>query len=328
MSQHRHRERPRLKGHPDDHAGPQPKADGLHPLDWLCEFVGTAVQLFLGFCFVALIESSRSPLTTAVASSAVRLVLIGVAFGVLAAAVAVSPVGRRSGAHLNPAVTLAFALKGHTPAADAIGYAVAQVAGATAAAAAFVLALPSWAPTVNSARTAPAPEIPAWGVVGIEAGLTLALLLTVFVMLSRPQTARWTPAAVTGALAVLIWAGAPRTGASMNPARTFGPDLVSGRFPVFWAYVVGPLVGAGLAVAIVAVARERKTLTAKLYHDPEYPSIHATRLPAKPHRRSNQRGEHQAQRIFRPSANVVVIPRPAPDADASTHSNGAAIRCD
>jgi aquaporin Z len=279
----------RLKGHPDDVPEPQPKASGLHPVDWACELAGTAFQLFVGFCVVAALESAKSPLHDALPSGA-RLVLIGIAFGVLAAIVALSPIGRRSGAHLNPAVTLGFVLKGHTPAGDAVGYALGQLVGAIAAAGLFVLALGSWARSVGSARTVPAPSIPHWGVVGIEAALTLGLLLTILLMLSSKRTARWTPAVVTAVLAGLIWAGAPWTGASMNPARTAGPDLVTGTFPALWAYLVGPLAGAAIAVGGFVAFVHRETLTAKLFHDPEYPSVHATHLPAKPHEKSNQRG--------------------------------------
>jgi aquaporin Z len=275
---------PRLKGHPDDPAEAQPQARGWHPIDWVCECAGTAFQLFCGFCLVALLESPRSAAHAHVSSAGLRLVLIGIAFGLLAAVVALSPVGRRSGAHLNPAVTIGFALRGHTRPRDVAGYAVGQIAGATLAAAAFRAALPEWAPTVGWARTAPQAGLPGWGVAGIEAGLTLGLLITVFLMVSSPRTARWTPAAVTGVLAGLIWAGANHTGASMNPARTFGPDLVTSTYPVFRAYVVGPICGAVLAVLVFAAAPRRHTLTAKLFHDPAYPSVHATALPAKPHR--------------------------------------------
>jgi aquaporin Z len=73
----------------------------------------------------------------------------------------------------------------------------------------------------------------------------------------------------------------------MNPARTVGPDLVSGQWPAVWVYLAGPAVGALLAAGCLAAAgRERRTLTAKLYHDPAYPSVHATELPARPHPRS------------------------------------------
>lgn len=287
--------RPRLKGHHGDAPSPQPKARRLHPIDWACEFAGTGFQLFVGFCAVALLESDHSPVKSAISPNGLRLILIGVTFGVLAAIVALSPIGRRSGAHLNPSVTLGFVLRGQTPLQDGIGYALAQTAGAITAAALFVAALPGWSKTVGRARTQPAPNIPAWGVVGIEAALTLGLLLTVFLMVSSARTARWTPATVTGVLAGLIWAGAPRTGASMNPARTLGPDLVSWSFPVVWAYIVGPVVGAALAVAAFRlVAGERETLTAKLFHDENYPSVHATALPAKPHRNSGQSGERSS----------------------------------
>jgi aquaporin Z len=291
MSCRARRDRPRLKGHPADRPAPQPKAAAYHPIDWLCELVGTFFQLFVGFCVVALLESASSPATVALPAWA-RLVLIGIAFGLLAAVVALSPVGRRSGAHLNPAVTLGFVLRGHTPVRDGVGYAAGQVAGATAAAAAFVVALGHWARSVGDARTAPGHAIGGAVVVAIEAGLTFGLLLTVFFMVSSPRTARWTPAAVTGILAGLIWAGAPWTGASMNPARTLGPDVVTATFPVVWAYFVGPAAGAALAaLAFWLISSDRcTTLTAKLFHDPDYPSVHATRLPAKPHRDSRQRG--------------------------------------
>jgi aquaporin Z len=277
-----------LQGHPEDAPAPQHRASGWHYVDWACEFAGTAFQLFVGFGVVALLESPHSPASGALPGWA-RLVLIGLAFGLLAAAVALSPVGRRSGAHLNPAVTLGFFLQGHTPWRDLVGFALGQTAGATLAAAGFVAAWGSWATSVAGARTVPATGLPSWGVVAIEAAITLGLLLTIFLMLSSPQTARWTPAVVTAVLTGLIRAGAPFTGASMNPARTFGPDLVATSFPVFWAYVLGPLAGAALAVVVFRVlARERRTLTAKLFHDERYPSVHATSLPAKPHHQSDQ----------------------------------------
>jgi aquaporin Z len=278
----------RLQGHPDDAPAPQPKATGWHLTDWGCELVGTAFQLFVGFGVVALLEAPQSPATAALPGWA-RLILIGVAFGVLAAAVALSPLGRRSGAHLNPAVTLGFFLRKHTPWRDLVGYALAQTVGALMAALAFRAVWQEWAAGVNGARTAPAAALPAWGVAGIEAALTFGLLTVVFTMVSSPRTARWTPAVVTGALAGLIWAGAAHTGASMNPSRTLGPDIAAGGYPALWAYFVGPLAGAALAAALFAVLGDHgRTLTAKLFHDPRYPSVHATSLPAKPHRGTNQ----------------------------------------
>jgi aquaporin Z len=274
--------RGRLKGRPEDQAAPQPKAAGWHPVDWACEFAGTAFQLTAGFSVVALLESPRSPATAALPPW-LRLVLIGIVFGALAAAVALSPVGRRSGAHLNPAVTVGFWLRGHTPSRDALGFVAAQTAGALVAAGVFSCTLGSWASSVKDAQTLPQPRLHLAAAAGIEAALTFGLLMTVFVMVSSPRTAKWTPALVTGALAGLIWVGAPHTGASMNPARTFGPDVVASSFGALWCYIVGPVLGAAVAAGVVTLVTRRPTLTAKLFHDPEYPSVHATLLPARPH---------------------------------------------
>jgi aquaporin Z len=282
-----------LKGHPYDAPAPQPKATGWHLADWGCELLGTAFQLYVGFGVVALLEAPQGSASSELPAWS-RLVLIGLAFGVLAAGVAVSPLGRRSGAHLNPAVTFGFFLRKHTPARQLVGYALSQTAGALVAAVAFRATWHAWADGVHGARTAPEPGLPAWGVIGIEAALTCGLLTVVFAMVSSPRTARWTPVAVTGVLAGLIWAGATHTGASMNPSRTLGPDVATAVYPVVWAYFLGPLAGAALAVGVFATAsRGRQTLTAKLFHDPAYPSVHATWLPAKPHRGTNQRAGNE-----------------------------------
>ncbi|HET6875440.1 MAG TPA: aquaporin [Acidimicrobiales bacterium] len=273
-----------LKGRPEETPASKARSPGWHPVDWLCEFVGTAFQLFVGFGAVAAFESARSPLRSDLPGG-VRLVVIGICFGLLAAAVATSPLGRRSGAHLNPAVTFGFFLRGHTSLRDSVGFGVAQTAGALVAAAGFAKAWDGWAATVDTARTQPAADVHGWAAASIEAALTCGLLLTIFAMLSSSRTARWTPAVVTGVLAGLIWAGAPYTGASMNPSRTIGPDVVTDYFPSLWSYLVGPLAGAAGAAGIFAVVARRRTLTAKLFHDARYPSVHASDLPARRHPR-------------------------------------------
>lgn len=262
---------------------PQPRRGGWHWTEWACELLGTAFQLFLGFSVVAVLEAPGAPGPRLIGSAGARLALIGVAFGVLAAIVATSPLGRRSGAHLNPAVTLGFFARGHTHRDDLVGYTVAQIVGALIGAAGFTAAWGDWARGVDSARTAPSVRS-AWVAAGIEAGLTLVLLLVIFAMVSSERTARWTPAVVTGVLSGLIWAGAPYTGASMNPARTLGPDIVVGGYPALWVYFLGPPVGALLAAGLFAVATRRSTLTAKLFHDSDYPTTQRSLLPARPHR--------------------------------------------
>jgi aquaporin Z len=182
-----------LKGRPTDEAAPQEKLAGWHWTEWASELVGTAFQLFLGFTLVALFEAPYAPGRVVIPSAGWRLVVIGACFEVLAAIVAISPVGKRSGAHLNPAVTFGFFLRKHTHLVDLTGYTVGQLGGALIAAAALQWVWDRWSGQIDNARTSPGPGTSAWEAVGIEAGLTMALLLVVFNMVSSPRTARWTP---------------------------------------------------------------------------------------------------------------------------------------
>jgi len=262
-----------------DAASTQLKTGGWHPIEWLCELAGTFFFLFLGFTSIAALESPLSPLHEALPSAVLRLVLIGAVFGILAAIVAVSPVGRRSGAHLNPAVTLGFWAYGQTHTHDLVGFVASQCLGAVLAAAFFATS-GSWAETANFARTEPRPELSGWTAAGIEVAITFGLLLVVLLMVSSPRTARWTPVGVTAALMVLIPLGGPLTGAGMNPARTLGPDVVSAQYPSLWIYLVGPALGAFLgAAAFSLIASGRDVLTAKLFHDERYTSVHTSRMP-------------------------------------------------
>ena len=212
-----------------------------------------------------------------------RLLAIGAVFGALAAAVATSPLGKRSGAHLNPAVTLGFFLRGHVHRHDVLGYMIAQVLGALAAAAMFTAVLGGWATDVHDAVTQPAAHLGGAAAIGIEAGLTGCLLFVIFNLLSSPRTARWTPAVVVALLALLILAGARYTGASMNPARSLGPATVADSWNLLWVYFIGPPLGAILAaIAFRVFLPERSTLTAKLFHDERYVSTLRTELPAQP----------------------------------------------
>jgi aquaporin Z len=164
--------------------------------------------------------------------------------------------GTISGAHLNPAVTLAFAVRRNFPWSRVPGYLAAQVAGACLAA----LFL-QWAyGNVIDGATRPAAPVGDGVAVLTEAVLTLGL---VSVILGTASGARNVGA--NGALAiggyiglVSVWA-APVTGASMNPARSFGPDLVAGDLHHYWIYLVGPLVGALVAVLFEALLKGRAT---------------------------------------------------------------------
>lgn len=244
---------------------------GRHWGEWFAEMMGTALLFGIGFSVVAVLLSRRSPVAGHVAG--VRFLLVGVNFGVLSGLIAVSPLGRRSGAHLNPAVTLAFWLRGHVHRHDLAGYLAAQFVGALIGSAAFATALGSWASSIHHARTSPAAVGAAAGV-AIEAALTFALIATVFFSLGVPCLVRWTPVLVGTALTVLIWVGSPPTGASLNPARSLAPAMIEGDYADLWVYFAGPVLGAS-AAALVAMSCRWRPLTAKLFHDPSYPSTMA-----------------------------------------------------
>ncbi len=164
--------------------------------------------------------------------------------------------GTISGAHLNPAVTLAFAVRGNFPWLRVPGYIIAQLAGALLAS----LVLQWMFGGIIHGATLPAPQVGIWIAMWTEALLTLGL---VSVILGTASGAR--NVGVNGALAiggyiglVSVWA-APVTGASMNPIRSFAPLLVAGNLTHYWIYLLGPLIGALAAVSFEWILRGKAT---------------------------------------------------------------------
>ncbi len=204
----------------------------------LSESVGTFVLVLIGVGSISASTAHGSPAS---------LLAIALAFG-FAVAVVVAATGHISGAHINPAVTLAILVAGKTKLTDAIAYIIAQLIGA--ACAAFVL------------RGLLGPAAAAAGVTGIDPaitliqGLAMEIILTfilVFVIFGTAVDMRSQklPALFIGLTVTIdILVGGPFTGASLNPARSFGPALVSGMWANHWIYWVGPLAGGALAGAL------------------------------------------------------------------------------
>ena len=163
--------------------------------------------------------------------------------------------GAVSGAHLNPAVSIAFAARGDFPWRRVPGYVIVQLLGATLACL-FLWALLGKIGMLGA--TEPGPGISAWQAMLMELVLTVGLVSVILGTASGAQNV-----GVFGALGVggyIILAGlwsSPISGASMNPARSFGPDLVMGDFHSFWAYLVGPIAGALIAVGFAFLLRGR-----------------------------------------------------------------------
>ncbi len=163
--------------------------------------------------------------------------------------------GAISGAHLNPAVSLAFALRGDFPWKRVPGYIIIQLLGATLA---CLFLLGVFGNVEHLGATLPGPGYADWQALLMEIVLTALLVSVILGTASAAQNVGAIAALGVGGYIALagLWA-APVSGVSMNPARSFGPALVSGHWASYWVYVVGPLAGALIAVAIASVLRGR-----------------------------------------------------------------------
>jgi aquaporin Z len=163
--------------------------------------------------------------------------------------------GAVSGAHLNPGVTLAFAARGDFPWKRVPGYIIVQLLGATRACL-FLLAV--FGNVEHLGATLPGPGYHDWQALLMEIALTAVLVSVILGTASAAQNVGTLGALAVGGYIALagLWA-APVSGTSMNPARSFGPALVSGDWTAYWVYVVGPLLGAAIAVGCAVILRGR-----------------------------------------------------------------------
>jgi len=164
--------------------------------------------------------------------------------------------GHLGGAHINPAVTVAFTLTRHFSPRDAVAYIAAQLTGATLGA--LALAAVWTSEPANLGATVPT--------VGAGSAFVYETILTAFLMFVIIAVATDTRAvgaaaaiAIGGTVGLDALFGGPVTGASMNPARSFGPALVSGTWTSFWVYVAGPLLGAALGALAYQQIRAPRT---------------------------------------------------------------------
>jgi len=161
--------------------------------------------------------------------------------------------GAVSGAHLNPVVSLAFALRRDFPWLRVVGYIAAQLVGATLACL-FLLAV--FGNVQHLGATLPGPGYHDWQALLMEIALTGVLVSVILGTASGAQNVGTIGALGVGGYIALagLWA-APVSGVSMNPARSFGPALVSGYWTSYWVYVIGPLAGAFIAVGCAILLR-------------------------------------------------------------------------
>ena len=217
---------------------------------------------------VALLEYPTSPLHQLISSDFVRRAVIGVAMGLTALCLIYSPWGKRSGAFMNPAMTICFLRLGKLELKDALGYILAQFLGGTLGVAACALSFKRWVshPAVNYVVTAPGPAgVPvAWFA---ELGISFLMLSVVMTVNRVPSLAPRTGFFAAVLVALFITFEAPLSGMSLNPARSFASSLIAHSWAGFWVYLSAPISGMLLGVELQRRLETRHArLCGKLNH--------------------------------------------------------------
>lgn len=239
-----------------------------HWPEYVMEAAGLGLFMIAAAVVTAAFEYPHSPLHDLFIDPAFRRIAIGLAMGLTAIGLIYSPWGKRSGAHLNPAVTMTFFRLGKITGVDAFGYVGAQFIGGTAGLwlAAQILGMAIKHPAVNYVVTVPGPEGTAIAFAA-EAAISFGLMLVVLVVSNRPSLNRWTGVFAGVLVAAYIAVEAPLSGMSMNPARTFASAAPAGLWTDYWMYLLAPLIGMlSAAEWYVQTNGIHQVLCAKLHH--------------------------------------------------------------
>src|SRR5437773_411046 len=236
-----------------------------HWPEYLCEAAELGLFMISAGLFTILLWHPNSPIPNMIPSETVRRMLTGIAMGSTAIALVFSPLGKRSGAHFNPAVTLTFWRLGKVKNWDAVFYIVAQFIGWIAgvfAVTLFVRVAISH-PTVNYAATLPGMR----GVVVVciaEFVIAFVLMSVVLRVSNPPHIARYTGLFAGALVATYITLESPLSGMSINPARTFGSAFVGHLWTGLWIYFTAPVLAMQLAAAVYL--RSKGTVYCAKYH--------------------------------------------------------------
>jgi aquaporin Z len=241
-----------------------------HWPEYLMEAAELGLFMISACIVVALVEHPASPARQALDDPLLRRFLVGVAMGLTAIAIIYSPLGKRSGAHFNPAVTLTFLRLGKIAPWDAFFYVLAQFAGAVAGVLLAGLLLGQMVladPSVNYVATIPGKDGAAVAFAA-EAVMSFALMLVVLGVSNRRSLNRYTALFAGALVAAFITLEAPLSGMSMNPARSFGSALPGEIWDALWIYFTAPPLGMLLAAEVYLRTRGAgAVLCCKLHHE-------------------------------------------------------------
>jgi glycerol uptake facilitator-like aquaporin len=195
-----------------------------------------------------------------------QLVTVGATVGLLLSGLILSPSGRTSGGHVNPAISFAMWRFGVFPGAGVVPYCISQLLGSVLG---VVAAREVWGhvvelPPVRYSVLQPGPGWTTWQVFATEAAGMAVIVFLVGICLAAPRLTHFVPWVVGGLVGLGIAVLGTATGGSLNPARQFGPAIVSGQTRFLWVYLLAPILGAEVAVWLRRAVHNRCVLTPKL----------------------------------------------------------------
>lgn len=239
-----------------------------HWPEYLMEATELGLFMIAACAFGVLLFHPASPVTQFFPSDVFRRVLMGMAMGSTAIAIIFSPLGKRSGGHFNPAVTLTYLRLGKVEPWDAAFYLLFQFIGGIVGVFVASLALGNWIAhqSVNYVATVPGERGP-WPAFFAELAISFILMSVVLTVSNTKRLAHWTGLFAGALVATYISIESPISGMSMNPARTFGSAFGAHLWSSLWIYFTAPPIGMLLAAEFYKWVRAGRTVAcAKLHH--------------------------------------------------------------
>jgi aquaporin Z len=247
----------------------------LHWNEYLAEMLGTAILLFFGTISIILNFGSSSLLKQFIPDQTARHFLTGLMYAGTGSLVAISPCGRLSGGHINPAVSFSCWVLKKMQNKDFIGYVIFQFIGSAIGSLFAIVVWSTEFRAINGGLT-----LPGLGILSLEAFLaeilmTFILIISILIMLSHHRTTKLTPLLVWILVGTEVLLGYSISGTSLNPAKSFGPALVLNLWHNQWIYFTAPIIGALLATAAYSgrIFGTLELMTGKLFHTPSYRCI-------------------------------------------------------